>query len=414
MAGQYELRKFLRQVSNKILKEYFERIGWDPRVEWAKLSETSVQPIFDAFQNAPEDIRARLNDEFGQINEMATEGGIRTIMDEGRWRGLDLGTALQGVGGLHDQVLRVLLDYPAKDGRVSLFDVARRFQKSDSIAERSWRKRSGVPEIQHAKTRDDEVAKKLEEGRKRLEEALSSYYKVKEGRGHHCVVEHFERGDSLYWFAYPEDYQEARIEYVGDKLGRRVSSPPFEIIFRHSNAKRMLEIHGKADSATVEELRTLWARAVLGTDDLGTPPERGVEYELNVLKTKRQFPFRLTDGVREVRVSALRLSYIGDRKNRRITLEANTRKDPNAVFDLMDELLSTGKLSLDIVNITQAVMNFVFAADTRTGTKAVPARITYPDSCSLKHEPKEEIAREYLREWKIDVTQGAQPDSQGT
>jgi hypothetical protein len=403
----------LREVANKTLKEYFGRIGWDPGVQWDKLTETTVQPLFDAIQSAPEATRGRINEDFRQINEMATEGGIRTIIDEGRFRKLDLGTALQGVGGLHDQVLRVFLDYPAKDVQPSLFDVARRFNRSDNVAERSWRKRSGVPEVKHAKSRDDETAKKLEEGRKRLEEALSSYYKVKEGRGHHCVVEHFERDDSLYWFAYVQDYEEARIEYVGDKLDRRTCKGVFEVIFRHSNAKRMLEIHVKGDRDTVADLQTLWARAVLDSDDLGTPPERGIEYNLNLLKTKRQFPFRLEDGLRAVRVSALRLSYIGDRKNRRITLEANTRKAPNVVFDLMDELLSSGKLSPDIVNITQVVMSFVFAADTRSGTKTVPARITHPDSCSLKHEPKEEVAREYLREWKIDVTEGAQPDPQG-
>jgi len=418
MAGQYELKKFLIHVANVILKEYFERIGWNPGVDWDQLPETkaNIGPLFEAIQKAPDDVRAQVNRDFQQINEMATEGGVRTIIDEGHhpMHGrLDLGEELKDVGGLHDQVFRVFLDYPAQDGRPSLFDVARQFNKADNLPGRSWRKRSGVPTVEHAQARDDEVAKKLEEGRKRLEKALQSYYRIKEGRGFGCEVNHFERGDRLYWFAYVRDYDSVNLEWGDSGLERRGFKPVFEVIFVYSNADCSLDIYVKGDKNTVAELQTLWARAVLGTEDLGTPPERGIEYELNVLKTTRQLPFRLQDGIQAVRVSGLRLSYIGDKKNRRITLEANTRRDPNAVFALMDELLSTGNLSLDIVNITQAIINFVFAADTRRGTKTITARISHPNSCSLKYEPKEEIARNYLREWKIDVSQSAQSDSEG-
>jgi hypothetical protein len=270
-----------------------------------------------------------------------------------------------------------------------------------------------VPEVEHAKTTDDAVAKRLEQSKIRLKDALSSYYRMREGRGQRCAIDHFARGGRLYWFAYLQDYEEARMEYVEDELERRTARPVFEVIFVHSNADRSLNIYVRGDSKTVKELQTIWARAILDTDDLGTPPDRGIEYELNTLKTRREFPYRLEHGIRVVRVSSLRLSFIGDRQNRRITLEANTRKDPNAVFGLLEDLLKDGNLSLDIVNMTQATINFVFVTDTRRGTKTVPARISYPNSCSLKYEPKEEIARQYLREWKIDVSRRAQADSQG-
>ena len=417
MAGQYDLRKFLREVANKTLKEYFERIGWDPGVNWEALTETGIEPLFEAIvENAPADKHADINRDFQQINEMATEGGIKTLIDEGRYRGLDLAVELEGVAGLHDKVLRVFLDHPAHEGgQLRLFDVARYFNRADKLPGRSWRKRSGVPEVERAKGRGDEIAGRLEEGRKRLEDALSSYYKLKEGRGQRCTVEHFQRDDRLYWFAYVQDYEEARIEYNDNgRLDRRTCKPVFAVIFAHSNAERSLDIFVKGDKETVAELQTIWARAVLGSEDLGTPAARGIEYELNVLKTKRDFHFDIRDGIESVRVSGLRLSYIWDRTmNRRITLEANTRKNPKAVFELLDDLLSTGKVSLDIVNITQVVFNFVFAGTAQTSRQTIIARVTHPNGCSLKHEPKEEIARKYLREWKIDVAQRNQPDPQG-
>jgi hypothetical protein len=201
--------------------------------------------------------------------------------------------------------------------------------------------------------------------------------------------------------------------------------PVFEVIFVHSNATGSLDIFVKDDKDTVADLQTLWALAVLGTEELGTPPVGGVEYKLNILKTKREFEFDLADGIRAVRVSGLRLSLMGDRQNRRITLEANTRKNPKLVFDLMEQTFKTpgqetgeqaGKdprLSLDVVHVTQAVINFVFAAETRSGKETITARITHPNSCSLKYEPKEEIARKYLRVWKIDVSGSSQSDTPG-
>ena len=425
MAEQYELRKFLRHVAHEVLKEYFERIGWEPNVDWKQLTKGKVDPLFAAIQNAPEAARAQINEDFQQINGMATEGGIRTIIEEGRFRRLDLGNELKDVGGLHNKVLRVFLDHPSGNDRPSILNVASRFNKADNLAGRSWQVRSGVPEVPHAKAPDDEIAKRLEAGRKRLADALASYYQVKEGRGYGCEVHHFERDNRLYWFAYVRDYDCVNQEWGQDSVIPRKCKPVFEVIFMHSNANRALDIYVKAAKKTVPDLQTLWARAVLGTEDLGTPPERGVEYELNILKTKREFSFRQADGIKDIRLSGLRLSLIGDKKNRRIALSANTRKDPKVVYALMDQVFKapgqvTGnqedkdpRLSLDVVNVTQAVINFVFVADTRGGKKTITARVTHPNSCSLKYEPKEEIARKYLREWKIDVSQGAQPDPQG-
>ena len=426
MAGQYELKKFLTLAASGILKEYFVRIGWDPGVEWEGMGRDGIESLFKAIRRAPDEVHGQINRDFQQVNELATEGGIRALIDEGKFRKFDLGEALKAVSGLHNKILRVFLDHPAEPGQKSILDVARRFNKADKLPGRSWRKRSGVPAVEHAKSKDDDAAKKLEEGRKRLEDDLQSYYQNKEGRGFGCEVRHFERGDRLYWFGYVRNYDDVNLEWGDTSVVPRDFKPVFEVIFVHSNATGSLDIFVKGDKDTVAELQTLWGRAVLGTEDLGTPPERGVEYELNILKTKREFKFDPADGIQAVRVSGLRLSLMGDRQNRRITLEANTRKNPRLVFDLMDQVFRTpgqgagepdGKdprLSLDVVNVTQAVINFVFAADTPSGKQTITARVSYPNSCSLKYEPKEEIARKYLRLWEIDVSKCTQSDPEGS
>jgi hypothetical protein len=383
MAGQYELKKFLTLAASEILKEYFVGIGWNPGVEWDGLAKAGVDSLFKAIQGAPEEKRGQINRDFQQVNELATEGGIRALIDEGKFRKLDLGEELKAISGLHNKILRVFLDHPAEQGQPSILDVARRFNKADKLPGRSWRKRSGVPQVQHAQSKDDDAAKNLEEGRKRLEDDLQSYYQNKEGRGFGCEVDHFERGDRLYWFGYVRNYDDVNLEWGDTRVVPRNFKPVFEVVFVHSNATHSLDIFVKGDKDTVADLQTLWGRAVLGTEELGTPPERGIEYELNILKTKREFKFDPADGIQAVRVSGLRLSLMGDRQNRRISLEANTRKNPKIVFDLMEQVFRTpgqiageqdGKdhrLSLDVVNVTQVVINFVFAADTPSGKQTI-------------------------------------------
>jgi len=253
------------------LQEYFASIGWDASINWEQLTETKVGPVFQAILNAPDEIRAQINRDFRQINEMATEGGIRTIIEEGAFRGLDLGEELKDVEGLHDKVFHVFLDHPAEAEPLSLLYVAQRFNGADNLPGRSWRKRSGVPEVRHAESPDSEAAKELEEGRKRLEEALSSYYQFKEGRGYRCVVDHFHRGDRLYWFAYVQDYAEARLEYGERGLERRTCKPAFEVIFVHSNAGRSLDIYVKGDRSIVAELPAVYAVEVEGVPAVAAP-----------------------------------------------------------------------------------------------------------------------------------------------
>ena len=171
MAGQYELKKFLRHVAVPILKQYFEGIKWIPVVKWEELTGASIDPLFDAIRNAPEDTRERINREFRQINDLATEGGVRTLIDEGKHSAhgrLNLAEELKDVVGLENKVFRVFLDHPSRDERRSVFAVAKEYNRADLLPGRSWRKRSGVPEVKHAKSMDDDAAKELEAGRKRL------------------------------------------------------------------------------------------------------------------------------------------------------------------------------------------------------------------------------------------------------
>jgi hypothetical protein len=65
---------------------------------------------------------------------------------------------------------------------------------------------------------------------RQLEQNLSNYFHKMQGRGDNCKVDCYNRNELDYFFAYPEDYAQARVEWVGKEFQRRPHHPAFEII----------------------------------------------------------------------------------------------------------------------------------------------------------------------------------------
>jgi len=396
MARQYSLRSFLRNAPNALLRRYLTDKGIGSDLGWDSLGETQVGPILEAIERAPAEVRVEVERSFRDVNEMATEGGIQTIIDEGRHpqHRIDLAETLGKMAGHYDRAFYAFLEYPR------VFDVARRFNHADHLSGKSWRKRCDLPDVDPAIDL---------ESRERLARAVSAYYRKTQGRGHACQVEHYSRGDQLYWFAYPEDYAGTSIEYdEADQFERRSQRPAFEVIFVYSSDEKSLDLFVRGSWRIVRDLQEIWGRTVLGVE-LGEPEKLGVVYQLNALK-RREFPlaFHQGDGVQEIHVRKLRLKVMG-KGNKRIVLEANVRDAPEGVYDLLDEVTGPGGISLELVDVTQVGFQFLFYAEGRRGTQTLNFDVTHPNSCSLKYDPKHEIAKKYLREWGIDVSGRTEP-----
>jgi hypothetical protein len=68
----------------------------------------------------------------------------------------------------------------------------------------------------------------------------------------------------------------------------------------------------------------------------------------------------------------------------RITLEADTKRDPHAVYALLDKLAPA--LPLHLYNITQAELSALVVVDEDKPAKTISFKITHPNSCSLKYD----------------------------
>jgi hypothetical protein len=393
MGKNYSPKVFLLKAPNALLKQYLAAKGIGADLPWKHSSEKDIEPIYREIEAAPQNLYRQIGLDFSEINEMADEGGMKIFIDEARdphhQGGADITEEIHSKKSHLEGAFWVFLNHP------DVFQVAKRFQRADTLSRRYWIKRGDVP-----KTKADIT----QAGKERLEKAISEYYRLKEGRGHACHADHYARGKYLYWFCYPEDYAEGRLVYGEDQeLRVETQRPAFEVIFIYCEKEGSLEVFAKGGSKTEGELQRVFGRAILEVE-LGDPDAAGVVYELNPL-LNRSFPFPTDpkDRVADVRVKRLKLKILG-RGNRRITLEIIGKGQQESVYDLLDDVLAGGRFPRDLLQLQQVSLQLVFRPDEKQHTRTLTIHVSHPHSCALKADPQGEIAKDLLKKWGIDVS----------
>jgi hypothetical protein len=83
MARQYSHTQFFRQTPNALLARYFQQHHQVIKeLDFDKLKESDITPIFEAFKTLPEEKQAALKAELQDIDSMACQGGITALTDE--------------------------------------------------------------------------------------------------------------------------------------------------------------------------------------------------------------------------------------------------------------------------------------------------------------------------------------------
>jgi hypothetical protein len=102
MERQYQPNRFFRQVPNRLLEQYLTRRRVLADVNFGQLGETQVEPIYEAWLRLPEDVRNDIEQDFQEIDDLASEAGIKAILDEARWHGEDLTDLFSKMKGFHE------------------------------------------------------------------------------------------------------------------------------------------------------------------------------------------------------------------------------------------------------------------------------------------------------------------------
>ena len=399
MAGHYSPKKFLRQAPNKLLRRYLKErdIGGD--INWDDLREADIEPIFKAIESAPEKVRMEIGSDFREIEALADDGGVRTLIEEGcdpRHK-VELAPIFEQMGCPLECAFWTFLQHR------SIFDVAQRLDYADDL---HFEKRGHLPTVEVVPN---------DESTERLRNALSEYYRREEGRGHGCQVDMYTRGNRYYYFCFLEDY--ARTEQVWDdthRLKMERQKPAFEIILIYNPAERTLESKIKGGRQVRADVERVFGRTVMGVD-LGEPPDPGVVYDLSCL-FHRDFEFAIDpkDGIEQVAVRRLKLRVMG-REHRSITVEVGATMHDKAVWDLLDEMVLRVEkkedgsivehgIPKDLLTVAQAGIRVVFRPDKKGKSVTCSFTVSHPKSCSLKCDPRDETVKECLKRWKLDVS----------
>jgi len=387
MSRIYSPKTFLRLTPNALLKAYFAKKSLLGDLDFDKLGKTKADRIMQAIDHLPPDERTKIDVDFTAVNEMACPSGTRAILEEAvGFHKKDWAADFEAMKNHYERAFWTFHNEP------DIFHVAGYFVEMDSLG--AWRRRFAGRNLKPAVEKSD-----LET----LAKGVSAHY-AREGRGHHCHVDNYLRQnpERHCYFVYPEDYGTTDLEFDDkDQLIPRSRRPAFEIIFVYRPEEGLLEISASGKKELVEMLMEVFGKTILGLDHL---PDKDKEpaFDLSGLKQRGiAFTTDPVDGIESVTVRRLRLDLPGS-TNRHIILEASaSAQKPNAVYDLMDTALNKHNVPLDSVVVSQAKLRIAFKAEKGQRAKTLTFEVSLPDRCTLKDDPHDQVAKKYLRLWKL-------------
>ena len=188
---------------------------------------------------------------------------------------------------------------------------------------------------------------------------------------------------------------------MNGEFDRRPHNPAFEVIFVYSQKEGSLDLNFRGPKKALEPLQGMFATAILKIDALPPDPKDERIYDLSPLLQKGfNFTYNVGSGIEEVAVKKLRLSS-RIKKGDRITLEADTSRNSDVIYNLLDQIGKT--IPLNMYYLTQVELSASVVVDSNKPAKRMTIRITYPNSCSLKYDELGLRLREMLEASGIEL-----------
>jgi hypothetical protein len=361
-------------------------------VDWGKLKQAQIEPIFDAWQKMGDDDRRRVEVVLQDVNAMACEEGVKVLLRDGATWGKNLEQELNQWPSRYDKAMWTYLKHHDVWALASQFAWADRLEGT-----RYWVKRTNVPKT---KAKTDDVTKKS------LEDALAAYYTNAEGRGHICRAQTLKRNSEQdYFFVNLSDYADSydKLDPKKRDFVREFEQRAFTVVFVYEEAAGTLELCAHGPKRFREGLLTIFSRIVLEAE---LPDEDGKQpYQLRqLLAPTFNFAVESGDGLDHVRVRRMRLTPLGNHK-RRIALEANPEGNANDVYEMLDRYVNKDALPATNLNVDQVTLTFRFKNGSAGRSRSFSFNLSSPNGSNLKslREEYRVIGEKYLKKWGIEV-----------
>jgi hypothetical protein len=394
MANSFDLRKVLKQISNKHLQQFFAKRGELLDVPWDGLKEHKIAPIVEAIQALPPAKRRQVQILFKSFLRLSDHAGLKVLLDELRHRYPRKVKHWEALKRRLDKVLWTYLN--AQDA----FEEAVVFARADSLtATRYWQRWPAVVCQDFAVT-DENIAA--------LKEALCAHYREKELRGEHCEIHHYTRRNGAeYLFAYLPDWPDNFMVFNDEGELQSLDVPTaFTNLFVYTPATGMLEMIAAGGKPAQKELRRLFCQGMLGLSDVeDADPERPAYLLDHLLDPGFKFTWEPADRIEEVQVSRLLvLPTVEGHDLDGLGLRLRLGLPWVQALANLDDLLASRDLSRSQVGVEEVRIRVQLMGDGERRGRVLTINVT-PRSCDLKSQDDDDLrvlGEKCLRAWGID------------
>ena len=332
---QYSPKKLIRNISNPLLKRYFDQRELLGETDWKGLEDHDTKPIMAAMDELEAADLQAIETDFNQINELATDNGSKLIFEEASFCNRPWSDKLGGMANDYERAMLAMIE----DRR--LIDIVSSCNEMDRFAESRWKRWI--------------VGKRLQvtDEREKLKKGLRDLFK-EQGRGQRCHIETLDRRDPERFccFAFPEDYPKTDLGYdENNQFKRHTRRTATEIIFVYRPEDGILEMLGKGNKKEKEAIAEVFCKTMLGLTAL-PPPNQRPPYDLAVLKRKN-FSFKTdpADNIESTEIRLMRFDLPG-KGYRRMTLSARPTDGQTNLHDLIEEAVNTTNFPLSQLQVS--------------------------------------------------------------
>lgn len=385
---------FLRKVHKPTLGEFLAAHGMLTKVDWAHMPSRDLGPVQEAWSLLPEADRERMELIFRKVWILGrTNDGIRCAIDLSfdPVTGKGFADEVSHVPGLLGKALWIHQHHQ------DVFEDACELRAFDTWGRRTRWKRCDLP---------PGVAPDLgPAAQETLRAQVSTFYEQTQGCGKRCTLHTVQRGDTHFWFLYPEDHSEEHLDYQDDEPEPIILHPAFQVIFAYEPVRGSLEICARTVGDGRETLEAAFAASILHgrmPDQVNPPPV----YTLQCL-LDRHHVFAPIKGIHRVRIRSLRCLILGagtKSRNPMNTFNAGTSDDPIDIYRTMDRIIGPHRQREGLLHVVSATIQVWLEETNRRGArKRVDFTITIPDGCNLEDDPEHRMIRDALVTWDLEA-----------
>ncbi len=378
MSKHFNLLEFLRRVPKDLLQLFCARQDILQGFDWGAGNKVAAEQVADALRAQGTDIARGAMANFNGLCDLAGPGFTQGVLNEAKFFSDDVAyKAIQGRKSHLGKAFWVTLERPQYVVNAKILS------DIDGLPAGAWIKRGGMP------ARPGPVDQSVVQA---LEAKLIEYFSAREYRGANCKIDCLRRGSEEIFFAYAEDHPDTELFWQDGQLVPQVLNPSFQLIFKHDDERRTIEIYIEGDRRLVPDLQQLFSASVIREEVPRESPLNNRIYDIaRLTQPGFQFLYAPDLGIAGVRVSLMRFVLQGEPWGR-FTVEVDNTKTRDALETLIGNL--TAKLSMSRVVLDQVCIKVTFHK--REGDRKMQTRdcyITNPNSIRLrKDELGEKIA----------------------